>query len=88
MYNCADCVKLKAVLNPEVMFEDEFVGTNGHQIHIIYTFSNDATRAVLASFGLEGKFTPVLKVYNGEILEDVESIIKYLEDNGFASPAP
>ena len=82
-WNCNNCTKIKAHIS-ESMFSDS-VGTDGQILTVVHTFSNDGTRDILDTFGLDNSHAPVLLTHNDNIIDDPDKIISYLKDSGLAN---
>ena len=82
--NCDECDLIKSIIKPEV-FQDDTHGNSGQLLVIVHTYSNAAVRHILDHFGLVGKFTPVILSYTGQTIDSIESIIAYLQEQGFCS---
>ncbi|MBD3404846.1 MAG: hypothetical protein GF411_01765 [Candidatus Lokiarchaeota archaeon] len=52
---------------------------------VIHTFSNEGTRDILDTFGLETSNAPVLLTHTDNVIDDPDKIIVYLQDNGLAT---
>lgn len=84
--DCPYCGVIRATLNIKAATQDDFRGTEGQKLLVFSTLSNEASVEMLERFGFTGKFIPLLQTSDGDVLEDSEDIIRYLRDNGMASP--
>jgi hypothetical protein len=77
MWNCPDCVKVKAGLDSNLFFREE-PGSHGHTLTTLYTFSNSGTRDLLSTLGMSAVKAPALVTDTGAVL-DPDEIIAYLK---------
>lgn len=82
MSDCDECAAIKSILRQDVI-DGSLTGINNQQLAVIYTFSNESTRAVLSKFDIpDDIYTPVI-LTNNIIISEIDGIIAYLSSNGF-----
>jgi hypothetical protein len=79
---CPECAAIRAALDMEKAFEDDFKARDGQGLLVYGALSNAAAREILDTFGHSGKFTPLLQRANGEVLTDGRKILDYMRRNG------
>jgi len=82
---CPDCAPIRAALDMEAAYDDDFTAKDGQQLLVFGAMSNAAARELLDRFGLQGKFTPVLQRSNGEVIVDGRKILAYMRASGMTA---
>ena len=83
--NCPHCGSITAILNMDAMMDDEFRGSDGDELLVFVTQSNEASIEILEKFGLKGHFIPVLQTHDGVVIDKTGEIIHYLKEHGMAA---
>ena len=81
LWNCNDCCHVKLSFDLKKGYEDSPTGKNGNTLVLLYSFSNKGFEEILNKYGIEKQKAPILIKNNLEIINNVEDIINYMQEN-------
>jgi hypothetical protein len=77
-----NCSRVRAALEFEPVFRDDFRGKQGQELRVYTALSNSAVSELLERFGVESKSLPLLVTWDNLVVEGVEEIIMHFRRNG------
>lgn len=80
--NCFECGKVRGEVDFDAVVDDNFRGEFGQELRVYTALSKQAAEELLASFGLQGKTMPVIKTFDGAIIEKSKNVIMHLRRSG------
>lgn len=78
---CAKCAQILGRLDTDRISALEDDGAD-MEFHAVVSLTNNTTEELLSNFGIEGKHTPVMLYPDGKATDDVEEIMREMQEIG------
>jgi hypothetical protein len=79
--DCPDCGSIRAILDMDAVTRDDFRGTEGQELRVFISLSNEASVELLDKFNLSKEFMPVLVTHEDKVIRKPDRILAHLRKN-------